>query len=177
MKFLIPIAVFVALVAVFSFGLQSERDPSHVPSPLIGKPAPEFALPSLADPGLTVGTQDLRGKVSLLNVWATWCVGCRQEHDTLMQIASTYEIPIYGLNWKDNPLDKPRAWLRQLGNPYVVTAVDAIGDVAIDWGVYGAPETFLIDADGIVLHKHVGPLTLGIWEADFLPLIAAASGQ
>ncbi len=167
-RYLIPIIAFVLLVVVFRVGL--ERDPTFVPSPLIGKPAPEFRLPRLQYPDQQVTDADLRGQVSLLNVWATWCVGCRQEHATLNEIAARGTVPIYGLNWKDDR-DLAIRWLEQLGNPYVATAVDGDGRVAIDWGVYGAPETFLISADGIVLHKHLGPLTRGIWESDFVPLL------
>jgi cytochrome c biogenesis protein CcmG, thiol:disulfide interchange protein DsbE len=174
MKFFIPIAVFMALLVVFMVGLN--RDPSYVPSPLIGKPAPEFRLPRLSDPEQTLGTEDMRGQFSLLNVWATWCVGCRQEHDTLLQIASDYGVPIYGLNWKDNTV-QARTWLEQLGNPYAATAVDFDGAVAIDWGVYGAPETFLLAADGTVLYKHLSPLTMAIWEAEFLPRMRSGTVQ
>jgi cytochrome c biogenesis protein CcmG/thiol:disulfide interchange protein DsbE len=174
MKFFIPIAVFMALLVVFIVGLN--HDPSYVPSPLIGKPAPEFRLPRLSDPEQTLGTEDMRGQFSLLNVWATWCVGCRQEHDTLLQIASNSGVPIYGLNWKDNTV-QARAWLEQLGNPYAATAVDFDGAVAIDWGVYGAPETFLLAADGTVLYKHLSPLTMAIWEAEFLPRMRSGTVQ
>ena len=172
MKFYIPIAIFVALLAVFLVNLN--RDPSYVPSPLIGKPAPEFRLPLLADPQLTLATEDMTAQFSLFNVWATWCAGCRQEHDTLVQIASDYQVPIYGLNWKDNP-DKAKMWLKELGNPYVATAVDLNGNVAIDWGVYGAPETFLIDPDGTVLYRHLSPLTMTIWEKEFMPRMKSVS--
>jgi cytochrome c biogenesis protein CcmG/thiol:disulfide interchange protein DsbE len=113
---------------------------------------------------------DLRGQISLVNVWGTWCVGCRQEHDTLLAIAASGEVPIYGLNWKDDTL-QARAWLQRLGDPYAATGVDADGRVAIDWGVYGAPETFLIAADGTVVYKHIAPLNLDIWQREFLPRI------
>jgi cytochrome c biogenesis protein CcmG/thiol:disulfide interchange protein DsbE len=109
----------------------------------------------------------------LLNVWATWCPGCRQEHDFLLQLAREAVLPIYGLNWRDNRPEATR-WLEVLGNPYVASAFDEEGRVGIDWGVYGAPETFLIDANGIVVHKHIAPLTREIWERDFVPLISAA---
>ena len=170
-RFVAPVVVFGLLVAVFWLGLG--RDPGYVPSPLIGKPAPEFSLPRLHDPERRLTTNDLRGQVSLLNVWATWCVGCREEHATLIEIANSGEVPIYGLNWKD---DRALAlqWLDRLGDPYFATAVDADGRVAIDWGVYGAPETFLLDRDGTVLYKHIAPLTMEIWNRDFLPRIRAA---
>jgi cytochrome c biogenesis protein CcmG/thiol:disulfide interchange protein DsbE len=170
-RYAVPIILFGLLLVVFWLGLG--RDPTIVPSPLVGKPAPAFSLPRLDDPDAVLTDADLRGQVSLLNVWATWCSGCRQEHNTLLAIAASDEVPIYGLNWKDDNL-KARAWLAQLGNPYAAIGVDADGRAAIDWGVYGAPETFLIGPDGTILHKHIAPLTLEIWQRDFLPLIAAA---
>ena len=173
-RYLVPITFFVVLIGFFLKGLY--LDPSEIPSPLLGKPAPEFELPDLDDPAKTVGTESMRGQVVLLNVWGTWCAGCRQEHDTLLQIASSGDVPIFGLNWKDDP-DAARKLLRQMGNPYVANAVDSDGRVAIDWGVYGAPETFLIAADGTVLFKHIGPLSLDIWRRDILPLALQAKEQ
>lgn len=170
-RYLIPIIAFALLVIVFRIAL--DRDPTFVPSPLIGKPAPEFSLPRLKYPDQRVTDADLRGQVSLLNVWATWCVGCRQEHAALNEIASRGVVPIYGLNWKDDP-ELALRWLDELGNPYVATAFDGDGRVAIDWGVYGAPETFLIDADGVILYRHISPITLDTWEAEFVPRIRAA---
>ena len=170
-RYLLPIAIFAVLVAIFARGLQ--LDPSYVPSPLIGKPVPEFTLPTLMDANRDLSDKDLLGSVSLLNVWATWCVGCRQEHGYLVELARQSQIPIYGLNWKDDS-DQARGWLQQLGNPYIASAVDLEGRVAIDFGVYGAPETFLIDANGTVLYKHLSPLTPEVWEQEFLPRIAQA---
>ena len=170
-RFLIPVFAFGLLVVIFAIGLT--RDPTVVPSPFIGRPAPAFDLSRLGAPGERVTDTDLRGQVSLLNVWATWCVGCRQEHATLLEIAALDDVPIYGLNWKDNHDDALR-WLDQLGDPYVSTGFDGDGRAAIDWGVYGAPETFLIDAEGTVLHKHIAPLTMEIWRTEFIPLIVAA---
>lgn len=172
-RFAIPVVVFALLVGLFWLGLG--KDPTLVPSPLIGKPMPAFSMPRLDDPSRALTDADLRGQVSLLNVWATWCVGCRQEHATLLAIAKTGEVPIYGLNWKDDSL-RARAWLQRLGNPYAATGVDADGRVAIDWGVYGAPETFLMAPDGTVLYKHIAPLTMEVWEREFLPRIRAARG-
>lgn len=172
-RYAAPIVIFGLMVVVFWLGLG--RDPSVVPSPLVGKPAPAFTLPRLDVPDQQLSASELRGKYWLLNVWATWCVGCRQEHDALLAIAASGEVPIYGLNWKDDSL-QARAWLEQLGNPYVATGVDADGRVAIDWGVYGAPETFLIGPDGTVLHKHIAPITWEIFARDFLPLITGARG-
>ena len=170
-RYLLPGAVFALLVAVFAVGLY--RDPGYVPSPLIGKPAPQFSLPRLDDPLAFLQRSDLLGKVSLVNVWATWCSGCRQEHETLLVLSQDGAVPIYGINWKDDP-DLARQWLQQLGNPYAAVGVDEEGGTAIDWGVYGAPETFLIGADGTVLYKHIAPMTLAVWRDEFLPRIAAA---
>ena len=169
-RFILPFVVFVLLIVVFSFGLFN--DPRKLPSPFLGEQAPTFELPSLTDPAQLVGSADYAGKYALVNVWATWCVGCRQEHGFLLQLERSGAIPIYGINWRDN-LPEAQAWLRQLGDPYVFSAFDQDGRVGIDWGVYGAPETFLISPDGIVLHKHLGPLTPGAWENDFVPLIEA----
>jgi cytochrome c biogenesis protein CcmG/thiol:disulfide interchange protein DsbE len=174
LRFLVPAIGFVALVAFFWIGLH--RDPGHIPSPLIGKPAPAFSLASLGDPAWKVGTEDFRGRPWVLNVWATWCVGCREEHAALLAIARDSDVPIVGLNWRD---DRALAlgWLRQLGNPYDAVAFDPEGRTAIDWGVYGAPETFLVGPDGRITWKRVGPITVEIWEREFLPLIAAGGQE
>lgn len=169
-RYLIPALIFTALVAFLAIGLK--RDPSYIPSPLIGKPAPSFELAAVEDPSRTVRTRDLQGKTYVLNVWGTWCAGCRQEHQALLQIARAGVVPIIGLNWKDD-LPLAQRWLQQLGNPYTVTAFDPEGRTGIDWGVYGAPETFLVDANGIVQYKHIAPLTMEVWEREFLPRIRA----
>ena len=173
-KFLAPIIAFALLVAVFFKGLQ--LDPSEVPSPLIGKPVPAFDLPTLQDPAQRITHIDLQGQVSLLNVWATWCGGCRQEHDTLLAFSKTSVAPIIGLNYKD---DRTAAlgWLRQLGDPYLTNAFDEDGRVGIDWGVYGAPETFVIDKSGVVRYKHIGPLTPGVLRSHIMPLIKELKGN
>ena len=168
-RFILPFVVFVMLIVVFSIGLFN--DPRKLPSPFLGQQAPTFELPSLTDPEQLVGSADYAGKYALVNVWATWCVGCRREHGFLLQLERICAIPIYGINWRDN-LPEAQSWLRQLGDPYVFSAFDQDGRVGIDWGVYGAPETYLISPDGVVLHKHLGPLTPGAWENDFVPLIA-----
>ena len=173
-RYVALIAAFALLVGVFWVGLQ--RDPSALPSPFINNPAPEFDLPSLTRPEERIGTESLKGEVALVNVWATWCVGCREEHPFLMQLAQTGTIPIYGINWRDNRVDALR-WLEQYGDPYIASGYDGDGRVGIDWGVYGAPETFLLDADGIVLHKHLGPLTPEAWRRDFVPLIESAGSS
>jgi cytochrome c biogenesis protein CcmG/thiol:disulfide interchange protein DsbE len=169
-RFLLPAAAFAVLVVFFVIGLQ--RDPGNIPSPLIGKAAPAFSLASLGDPAWKVGSADYAGRPWLLNVWATWCVGCRDEHAELLQIARENRVPIVGLNWRDDRALALR-WLAQLGNPYASVAYDPDGRTAIDWGVYGAPETFLIDAEGRVVRKHIGPMTLDVWQRDFLPLLRA----
>jgi len=172
LRFLIPALAFAVLVGFFVVGLK--RDPGEIPSPLIGKPAPAFALESLGDPAWKVGPSDFQGRPWVLNVWATWCVGCREEHSAMLAIARENRVPIMGLNWRD---DRALAlqWLSQLGNPYVSVAYDPEGHVAIDWGVYGAPETFLIDAGGRVVKKRIGPMTQEVWKRDFAPLLPTAT--
>ncbi len=172
-RFLLPVVLLAVLIAFLAIGLQ--RDPSYVPSPLIGKPAPDFSLPRLDDPRQTLSKSDLLGDVSLVNVWATWCVCSLQEHAFLVELSARGDVRIFGLNWKDDP-DLARQWLQQLGNPYAATAMDQDGRAAIDWGVYGAPETFLLDAAGTVLYKHIAPLTMEVWQAEFVPRIQAARG-
>jgi cytochrome c biogenesis protein CcmG/thiol:disulfide interchange protein DsbE len=154
-RYLTPLVLFLALAALLYKGLA--LNPREVPSPLIGKPTPEFTLPELKDTSRQLSHSDFLGKVSLLNVWATWCVSCRAEHPLLMQLARQGVI-IYGLDYKDSREDAKR-WLQRFGDPYVANAFDADGRVGIDWGVYGTPETFVIDQHGIIRHKHIGPLT------------------
>lgn len=163
----IPLALFIALVAFLLIGLQ--RDPHEVPSPLINRPAPAFQLPQLQEQAKTFTAQEMRGKVWLLNVWATWCVACRDEHPLLIEYAKSGAVPIYGLNYKD---DRAAALqlLKEEGNPYVLNAFDADGRVAIDYGVYGAPESYLIDRDGIIRFKWIGPITPDVWQGKILPL-------
>lgn len=170
-RYLIPVILFGSLIPLFMVGLQ--LDPNELPSPLLEKQAPEFSLPDLQDPTKTVGTADFKGKVVVLNVWATWCVACRQEHGFLLRLANRKEVSIYGLNWRDQKAPAIK-WLEELGDPYTATAFDLDGKVGIDWGVYGAPETFLIGADGTVLYKHISPLDEAVWQEEFVPRIAAA---
>ena len=166
--FLIPLAAFLALAVILAVGLK--RDPREVPSPLIGKPAPAFALPRLDDPSKTVRLEDMRGKVWILNVWASWCVACREEHPLLMAFAKKGLVPIYGLDYKDERADAT-AWLARFGNPYDASLVDADGRVGIDFGVYGVPETFVIDRDGVIRLKHIGPLTPDVLATKIEPLL------
>lgn len=170
-RYVLPLIAVLALIGFLVVGL-TRGDPRALPSPFIGKPAPQFELPMLKNPSATVGSSDLAGKVALVNVWATWCVQCRVEHQFLLDLAAQGEIPIYGINWRDTRPEALR-WLQQLGDPYVASGFDVDGVVGIDWGVYGAPESFLVSADGIVLFKQLGPLNPEIWERDFVPLIAS----
>lgn len=166
-RFLLPLALFVGLVIFLAIGLR--RDPHEVPSPLINKPAPVFQLPQLHEQAKTFSPQEMRGKVWLLNVWASWCISCREEHPLLLALARSGEVPLYGLNYKDQRNDAI-AWLDELGNPYLLSAADLDGRVGIDYGVYGAPETYLIDRDGVIRFKHIGPLTPAVLQNQLLPL-------
>jgi cytochrome c biogenesis protein CcmG/thiol:disulfide interchange protein DsbE len=168
LRYLIPLGIFLVVVVFLAIGLG--RDPHEVPSPLINKAAPTFRLPQLQEPSKTFSAEDMHGKVWVLNVWASWCVSCRDEHPLLIEYAKTGAVPIYGLNWKDKREDA-LAWLGDLGNPYVVSASDLEGRVAIDYGVYGAPETYLIDQSGTIRFKQIGPLTPDVWQDKFLPLV------
>ena len=171
----LPLAVFAALAVLLAAGVWMSRKPDRdaLPSPLIGKPAPAFALPVLHEPARSVRLQDLRGQPFLLNVWGSWCVECRVEHPVITRFAETKRVRVIGYNWKDEPADA-LAWLERFNNPYWVVLADEVGRTAIDFGVYGAPETFLVDADGIVRWKHVGPLSDEIVQNELLPALAAA---
>jgi cytochrome c biogenesis protein CcmG/thiol:disulfide interchange protein DsbE len=185
-RYLIPAGIFAILIAFFFAGLG--RDKETLPSPLIGKAAPEFALPRLDDPTQVVSRKDFLGRKYVVNVWGPWCSGCQVEHPVLLEIARRNDIPMVGLtvpqgalvdkDGKPLPLEEvlsdiqlAQRWLRELGDPYDVSIYDQLWKVAIDFGVYGAPETFLIDERGFVIHKHVGPLDLAAWEQEFVPKI------
>jgi cytochrome c biogenesis protein CcmG/thiol:disulfide interchange protein DsbE len=172
-KFLLPFAAFVALAVLFAFGLNPSRDIHALPSPLIGKAAPAYMLSDVLDPARVDSNADLKGQVYVLNVWATWCVACREEHEALLAISQQHVVPLIGLDWKDQR-DRAKQWLEQLGNPYQAVAFDADGRAAINWGVYGAPETYLVDSQGRVIFKYISPLTQEVWVREFLPRIAAA---
>lgn len=172
-KFLIPVAAFVGLVVLFVLGLNPNRDIHALPSPLIGKPAPAIALTDVLDPSRRVSNAAFQGQVYVVNVWGTWCEQCRLEHDELLNIAQQKVVPIIGLVYMDKR-DNAKQWLEQLGNPYTAVAFDSDGRTAIDWGVYGAPETFLVDGHGRVIYKFVSPITPEVWEHEFLPRIEAA---
>jgi cytochrome c biogenesis protein CcmG, thiol:disulfide interchange protein DsbE len=187
-RFLLPLGLFIVLVVFLAIGLN--LNPREVPSPFIGKPAPDFRLAQLEDPNRTISPKDMQGKVWLLNVWSSWCISCRQEHPVLVNLAKRNVVPIVGLNYKEvrgdggvdaasmpladeTTLARRRAeqWLAQRGNPYLMSVMDIDGRAGIDYGVYGVPETFLIDKAGIIRHKHTGPVTPEALEKKLLPLI------
>lgn len=171
-RFLLPLGAFVLLAIVLAVGIKHSPEKGIIPSPLIGKAAPAFHLPVLNDSARTLSTADLKGRWYVFNVWGTWCVSCREEHSFLLQIQKSGLVPVIGLDWKDDD-DQARQWLSQLGNPYEVVAVDRDGRTAIDWGVYGAPETFLVNPQGVIVYKYVGPLTPEAWETQFVPRLPA----
>ena len=172
MRYLIPLGLFLVLVAFLAIGLT--RDPQELPSALINKAAPEFRLPQLKDSSKTFAAGDMRGKVWMLNVWASWCIACREEHPYLAQYVSS--VPIIGLNYKDKREDA-LAWLEEFGDPYTLSAVDLDGRVGMDYGVYGAPETYIIDKAGTIRRKHVGPVTPDVWKKEILPLVQELNRQ
>jgi cytochrome c biogenesis protein CcmG/thiol:disulfide interchange protein DsbE len=168
--FLLPIAVLGVLIALFWRGLYV--NPRILPSPLIGKPVPAFNLPELRHPDDAITQQNLIGHISLVNVWGSWCYACREEQQSLMDLASQNVVPIYGWDYKDDR-QSALAWLAQRGDPYNAVVFDATGDAAINWGVYGAPETFLIDSHGIIRYKYIGPITPDVIKRELLPRIQA----
>ena len=167
---LLPLLLFAVIGAFLAVGLR--LDPREVPSPLIGKPVPQFSLLPVRGRTLGLATADLKGQVSLVNVFASWCVACREEHSLLLQIQREGVVPIHGLNYKDQPADAER-WLDDMGDPYARTGADIDGRVAIDWGVYGVPETFVVDREGTIRYKQIGPITPAVWNQTMLPLIRA----
>ena len=174
-RFLLPLIAFAVLIGFLAVGLQ--RDPREVPSPLVGKPVPAFALPQLHAADAKVSNADFAGKVWLLNVWASWCVSCRDEHPVLVRLMKERPLNLVGLNYKDGR-DDAKAWLTRFGgDPYLVSAFDADGRVGIDFGVYGVPETFVVDKKGIIRHKHIGPLTQAALAEKVLPLVAQLEAE
>ncbi len=167
-RYLIPLGIFVVLVGFLAVGLN--LNPREVPSPLIDKPAPAFSVSQLHQADKTIARDDLKGKVWLLNVWASWCVSCRQEHPVLVDLAKSGAVPIYGLNYKDQR-EAGLKWLAEHGNTYVISAFDHDGRVGIDYGVYGVPETFLIDKAGVIRYKHIGPVTPDALKDIILPKV------
>jgi len=167
-RHLLPLIVFVVLALFLAVGLS--LNPRDLPSALVGKPAPDFRLPVLAAPEKSVTPQDLRGQVWLLNVWASWCAACRDEHPLMVEMAKSGVVPIYGLNYKDKRADA-LGWLARHGDPYVASLSDAEGRVGIDFGVYGVPETFVIDRQGVIRHRFTGPITPAALRDVILPLV------
>jgi cytochrome c biogenesis protein CcmG/thiol:disulfide interchange protein DsbE len=173
-KFIIPIGLFALLGVLLAYGLR--LDPHKIPSPLVGKPLPAFSLPTLENPDKSLTNADLQGKVVLINVWASWCAACKQEHPVLMALAATKQVPLIGLNYKDKRADALQV-LKTDGNPYDLSIVDADGRVGIDWGVYGVPETFVVDRQGVIRYKQIGPISPEAWEQTLLPLIRKLSAS
>lgn len=167
MRFALPLLLFLIIVVILARGLRLH--PNHVPSPLINRPAPTFELTQLASKKITTN-KDFIGHITLLNVWATWCYACAQEHAFLLELAKNEYLTLYGLNYKDDPVNAQK-WLKEYGNPYRIVGVDKLGSVAIDLGVYGTPETFIIDKKGVIRYKQTGPITSEIWEQNLKPLV------
>jgi cytochrome c biogenesis protein CcmG, thiol:disulfide interchange protein DsbE len=167
-RYLVPLGAFLALAGLLYYGLG--LDPGKVPSPLIDKPAPAFTLESLKEPGKRIDAEILKGKVSLVNVWASWCPSCRAEHTELLRIARDSGVQLIGFNWKD---ERPAAleMLARFGDPYTLVLYDPDNRAGIDWGVYGAPETFVVDTQGIIRHKRIGPIDSKVWADEILPVI------
>jgi cytochrome c biogenesis protein CcmG/thiol:disulfide interchange protein DsbE len=174
LKYLIPLVIFIIMGVFLAIGLK--LNPTEIPSPFIGKPAPAFSAATLDNPQQQLTPADLQGKVWLFNVWASWCTSCRAEHPVLNEMAKQQAAPIIGLNYKDARKDA-LGWLNRLGNPYDVSIVDPEGRIGIDWGVYGVPETFVIDKKGIIRHKHTGPVTPETVQQTLLPLIATLQAE
>ncbi len=166
--YLLPALLFALIAVSLYLGLQ--RDPTLVPSPLVGKAVPEFALAPVPGRDLGLSSDDLEGTTSLVNIFASWCVACKDEHALLFDLARSGEVPVHGINYKDDPAAAEK-WLDDLGDPYTRTGVDREGRVGLEWGVYGVPETFVIDAKGHIAYKHVGPLTPRDIDETLLPLI------
>ena len=171
-KFIIPIGLFALLGVLLAVGLK--LDPRKIPSPLVDKPLPAFSLPTLDNPNRSLTNTDFKGKVVLINVWASWCVACRQEHPLLMEVARAKQVSLIGLNYKDKREDALRV-VQTEGNPYDVSLVDADGRVGIDWGVYGVPETFILDKTGVIRYKYIGPISAEAWKTTLLPLVQKLS--
>ncbi len=174
-RFILPILIFLALASALYVGVRHSPNKSTMQSALLGKPAPAFELPVIEDPARTLSSSALAGKPWVLNVWGTWCFGCREEHEVFVDVARENRVAIVGIAWKDQDA-KVRDWLSQLGNPYVAVALDRDGRTAIDFGVYGAPETFFIDATGTVRYRHVGPMTRDVWDREFIARLPRTTG-
>jgi cytochrome c biogenesis protein CcmG/thiol:disulfide interchange protein DsbE len=173
-RYLLPLVIFAVVVGFLAVGLT--LNPREIPSPLVGKLAPDFSLPQLYDQEKVFSSRELAGKVWLLNFWASWCSGCKTEHPVLMQLAQSGAVPIYGMDYKDQR-EEALMWLRQWGNPYPVIAMDQSGRVGIDYGVYGVPETYVIDKQGMIRYKQIGPLDDETVAKKILPLVKELQAQ
>lgn len=173
--FVLPLAVFGVLAVMLALGLKHAPEKGVVISPLVGKPAPQFSLPKLGDPGATVSSADLRGKWYLVNVWGTWCATCADEHNMLLTMARANAVPLIGIDWRDEDQDA-QTWLKDRGNPYTTVAVDRDGRVAIDWGVAMAPESFLVNPQGIIVYKCSGEITPQVWQEEILARVNGKKG-
>ena len=173
-RFLLPLSIFIVVVVFLGVGLK--LNPREIPSPLVGKAAPEFSQPQLLNPEKVFSPADLKGKVWLLNFWASWCSGCKTEHPVLMDLAKSEAVPIYGMDYKDQR-DEAMTWLSRWGNPYPVVGVDDAGRVGINYGVYGVPETYVIDKQGVIRYKQIGPLDADTIEKKILPLVKELESQ
>ena len=169
LRTLIPFLIFVLISIFLAIGLT--MDPRLVPSPLVGKAVPDFNLPPVKGRVAGLAKEDLKGEMSFVNVFASWCTACRQEHPLLMALSRKGAVSIHGLNYKDKPEDAA-AWLDELGDPYTRTGADIDGMVGLDWGVYGVPETFVVDSQGIIRYKHIGPITEEIYLETLQPIVA-----
>jgi cytochrome c biogenesis protein CcmG, thiol:disulfide interchange protein DsbE len=172
-RYLVPLFIFVVMAGFLAVGLQ--RNPREVPSPLVDKPAPAFDLPQLHDPAVRLTAEQMKGRVWVLNVFASWCTPCLAEHPYVTQLARQPGVTVIGLNYKDGP-DDAKGWLRKHGDPYAQIAIDADGRVGIDYGVYGVPETYVIDKQGVIRHKHIGPITPEALKQTFLPMLIKLNG-
>ena len=173
-RFLLPLGLFAIVVGFLAAGLT--LNPREVPSPLVGRPVPDFALPQLHDPRKVFSPKDLAGQVWLLNVWASWCSGCKEEHPVLMQLAQSGSVPVYGMDYKDQRTEA-LAWLKRQGDPYSLSVMDDAGRIGIDYGVYGVPETFVIDKKGVIRYKQIGPLDQEALDRKVLPLVRELQNQ
>ena len=173
-RFLLPLIIFLVMVGFLAVGLH--LDPREVPSPLVGKPAPAFDLPRLDQPEKTFSPKAMLGQVWLLNVWASWCGACREEHPLLVALSKAKLVPLYGMDYKDTRVEAQQ-WLNEGGNPYVANAMDIDGRVGIDYGVYGVPETYVIDKAGVIAYKQIGPITEQVLRNKIMPLVERLQAQ
>ena len=175
-RFLLPLGAFVLLALVLAVGIKRSPEKAIIASPFIGKPAPAFSLPDLSDTTKNITSADLKGHWYVFNVWGSWCFACKQEHSMLLEAQKSGVVPIIGLDWKDED-ESARTWLNQLGNPYALVLTDRDGRTAINYGITGAPETFLVNPEGVIVYKLTGVMTKEIWEKEFVARIQGKAGK